>query len=24
VNNIMFTASLGFFLPTSFQYRTPR
>ena len=24
VNNIMFTASLGFYLPTSFQYRTPR
>jgi outer membrane beta-barrel protein len=24
VNNIMFTASVGFFLPTSFQYRTPR
>jgi outer membrane beta-barrel protein len=24
VNNLMFTASVGFFLPTSFQYRTPR
>jgi len=24
VNNLMFTASLGFYLPTSFQYRTPR
>lgn len=24
VNNIMFTTSLGFYLPTSFQYRTPR
>jgi len=24
VNNVMFTASLGFYLPTSFQYRTPR
>lgn len=24
VNNIMFTASVGFFLPPSFQYRTPR
>jgi len=24
VNNIMFSASLGFYLPTSFQYRTPR
>lgn len=24
VQNIMFTASVGFFLPTSFQYRTPR
>jgi hypothetical protein len=24
VNNVMFTTSLGFYLPTSFQYRTPR
>jgi outer membrane beta-barrel protein len=24
VNNIMFTTSVGFYLPTSFQYRTPR
>jgi outer membrane beta-barrel protein len=24
VNNIMFFASVGFYLPTSFQYRTPR
>jgi outer membrane beta-barrel protein len=24
VNNIMFMTSLGFYLPTSFQYRTPR
>jgi outer membrane beta-barrel protein len=24
VNNIMFTTSLGFYLPTSFTYRTPR
>jgi outer membrane beta-barrel protein len=24
VNNVMFTASLGFYLPTSFTYRTPR
>jgi outer membrane beta-barrel protein len=24
VNNVMFSASLGFFLPTSFQYKTPR
>jgi outer membrane beta-barrel protein len=24
INNIMFSASLGFYLPTSFQYRTPR
>jgi outer membrane beta-barrel protein len=24
VNNVMFTVSLGFYLPTSFTYRTPR
>ena len=24
INNIMFSVSLGFYLPTSFQYRTPR
>jgi len=24
VNNVMFFASVGFYLPTSFQYRTPR
>lgn len=24
VNNVMFAVSLGFYLPTSFQYRTPR